>query len=357
MPPYRRIGEVPAKRHVRVPGPDGGYLAEELMGTAGFSGASSLLYHRRSPSALVGVEPVDDDRAATRPDHPLVPRHLRTTELAVGGDPVRNRHVLLANAEVAVAVVHADRTSDLYRNATGDELVYVHAGTATLETSFGAVDCGPGDYVVIPMSTTHRWRVTSTRLDMLVVEAAGHIAPPARYLTEQGQIREGAPFCERDLHGPEELPEPQEGPVEVLVRHTGRAQPPLPRPPPLRRRRLGRHLYPYALLDPRLRTDRRATIHQPPPVHQTFEGPGFVVCTFVPRLFDLDPDAIKVPYHHANVDTDEVLFYAVRRLHEPGRVGHRRRLDHLPPGRLRPRPAARERDGVDGQAGAPTSWR
>jgi homogentisate 1,2-dioxygenase len=288
---------------------DGGYLHEELMGTAGFSGASSLLYHRHSPSAIVGAEAVDDDRGAFRLDHPLVPRHLRTTELPVGGDPVLGRHLLLANADVAISVVHADRPSGLYRNATGDELVYVHAGTATLATSFGPVDLGPGDYVVIPMSTTHRWRLNTPRLDLLVLEASGHVAPPARYLTERGQFREGAPFCERDLHGPEAPPEPEQGPADVLVRHAGG---------------LSRHchahhpfdvvgwdgtLYPYRFsihdFEPIV-----GTIHQPPPVHQTFEGPGFVVCSFVPRLFDLHPDAIKVPYHHANVDSDEVLFYA-----------------------------------------------
>jgi homogentisate 1,2-dioxygenase len=309
VPYYQRVGEVPAKRHIRVASGDGGWLAEELMGTSGFNGGSSLLYHRHSPSAIEGAEEIADDRPICSPDQPLLPRHLRTTDLATGGDPVRDRHVLLANADVTISIVHADRSSGLFRNASGDELVFVQEGTATLETSFGPLAVSPGDYVVVPMSTVHRWRLTAPRLDLLVLEAAGHVAPPRRYLTDDGQFREGAPYCERDLHGPGELPMAESGPVEVLVRNRGGLTSYCQSDHPFDVVGWDGTVYPYRFsihdFEPIV-----GAVHQPPPVHQTFEGPGFAVCSFVPRPFDFGPDATKVPYHHANVDCDEVLFYA-----------------------------------------------
>jgi homogentisate 1,2-dioxygenase len=309
VPYYRRVGEVPAKRHTRAASDDGAWLAEELMGTAGFAGASSLLYHRHSPSAIEGAEVVADDRPACSPDLPLLPRHLRTTDLAIGGDPVRDRHLLLANADVTISIVHADRSSGLFRDAVGDELVFVQEGSATLETSFGPLPVDPGSYVVVPMSTVHRWQLTTPRLDLLVLEATGHVAPPRRYLTDHGQFREGAPYCERDLHAPQELPPPEAGPVEVLVRHRGGLTNYCQSHHPFDIVGWDGTVYPYRFsihdFEPIV-----GAVHQPPPVHQTFEGPGFAVCSFVPRPFDFGRDAAKVPYHHANVDCDEVLFYA-----------------------------------------------
>jgi homogentisate 1,2-dioxygenase len=310
MPCYRRVGDVPRKRHTRFEDGTGRLLAEELMGEEGFSGGSSLLYHRGSPSALASIDPVDLPRATLSPNEPLSPWHVRCPSLAAGGDPVTGRRVLLGNASVTLCWVDATASSDLYRDAAGDELVYVQDGGGRLESVFGALDVGPGDYVVVPMSTTHRWVLGTTGMRALVIEAAGHIDIPARYLTERGQLREGAPFSERDLRAPESplLAEPA-GSVPVLVRtragwsrhcHAGH---------PFDVVGWDGCVYPFALniddFEPIV-----GRIHQPPPVHQTFAGPGFVVCSFVPRLFDTDPSAIKVPYHHANVDSDEVLFYS-----------------------------------------------
>ncbi len=314
MPNYRSLGDVPRKRHLRDAGPDGGLLFEELMGEEGFSGDSSLLYHRRSPSAIVDAKAADLDRPALGlglvPNHPLLPHHLRTSTLPAGGDPVLGRQPLLANDDVTLSWVAADVGGPLYRNAVGDELVYVHAGSAVLDTVFGRMAVGPGDYAVIPASTTHRWLLPAGgRLDLLVVEARGHVRPPRRYLSPTGQFLEQAPYCERDIRSPDELVAAEGGPVDVLVRH---------------RHGLTRHtlastpfdvvgwdgcLYPWALsihdFEPIV-----GSIHQPPHVHQTFEGHGFVVCSFVPRPYDFHPGAIKVPYHHANVDSDEVIFYS-----------------------------------------------
>ena len=309
MPFYCSVGEVPRKRHLRVAQPGGGYLHEELMGTDGFSAESALLYHRHSPSAIVAAESVAGGRRCFEPDSPLVPRHLRTGALAGGGDPVLDRTPLLGNGDLVLSWMSADTAGPIYRNACGDELVYVHEGGGRLESSFGVLEVAPGDYVVIPAGTTHRWRPGPEGMRALVLEAAGHVTLPAKYLSGRGQLLEGAPFSERDLRGPD-APFTEEGEeVPVLVR--SRAG--------LTRHVHARHpfdvvgwdgcLYPFALsihdFEPIV-----GAIHQPPPVHQTFAGPNFVVCSFVPRPYDFHPQAIKVPYHHANVDTDEVLFYA-----------------------------------------------
>jgi homogentisate 1,2-dioxygenase len=196
----------------------------------------------------------------------------------------------------------------LYRNAAGDELVYVQSGRATMESVFGVLPVGAGDYVVIPASTTHRW-VLEEPVEALVLETKGHVGIPPRYLTATGQMREGAPFSERDLRPPDGPLVVEEGATPVLVRS---------------RQGWSRHChathpfdvvgwdgccYPYAFsihdFEP-----IAGRIHQPPPVHQTFAGPGFVVCSFVPRPFDFGEGVVKVPYHHANVDSDEVLFYS-----------------------------------------------
>ena len=217
--------------------------------------------------------------------------------------------MLLGNPDVNVSWVHATHSSELYRNAAGDEIVFLAEGRGVLESVFGRLEVGPGDYVVVPASTTHRWVVDGDGpVRMLVLEATGHVTIPARYLTTTGQLREGAPYCERDLRGPEGPLAVDGEEVPVLIRH---------------RSGWARHVhachpfdvvgwdgcvYPFAFsikdFEPIV-----GRLHQPPPVHQTFAGPGFVVCSFVPRLLDFDPNAVRVPYHHANVDSDEVLFY------------------------------------------------
>ncbi|MDQ1708952.1 MAG: homogentisate 1,2-dioxygenase, partial [Frankiaceae bacterium] len=157
MPYYRAVGEVPPKRHTQFRSADGGLYNEELMGVEGFSGESALLYHRGRPTAIVAAEPVDDVGRDTVANRPLLPRHFRTHELEAGGDLVRDRQLLLRNSDVRLLYAVATGPSELYRNATGDELVYVESGRATVETSFGSLEVGPGDYVALPTSTTHRW--------------------------------------------------------------------------------------------------------------------------------------------------------------------------------------------------------
>jgi homogentisate 1,2-dioxygenase len=299
--------------------------AEELMGEEGFSSDSSLLYHRGVPSSVVDARPWELPDQATTPNHPLLPRHLRLHDLVDDRewkalDAVTGRRLVLGNADVRLNYAVVGQTSPLYRNATGDECVFVEAGTATVETVFGDLTVGPGDYVVLPRSTTHRWVVDGDPaadpgpLRLWVIEANGHIAPPKRYLSRYGQLLEHAPYCERDLRvpGPPRVVESRD--VEVLVKHRGRGPGGLVGTVHV----VPEHpfdvvgwdgcLYPYALAvaDFEPITGR---VHQPPPVHQVFEGPGFVVCNFVPRKVDYHPLAVPVPYYHANVDSDEVMFY------------------------------------------------
>jgi homogentisate 1,2-dioxygenase len=308
MPYYRRVGDVPAKRHTVGRSADGGDH-EELLGQGGFSSSSSLLYHRRSPSALKAIEAVAADEPCFLPNMPVSPRHLRPHTLPppASADPVTARRYLLGNADLRIAWVRASQDSPLYRNARGDELAFVHRGTARLESVFGALELAAGDYVVIPAGATHRWCL-STECDLLVVEATGHVEIPARYLTGEGQLREGAPYSERDLRAPGQ-PLCRDGDdVDVLVRTRGGLSRHVHVHHPFDVVGWDGHVYPWALsihdFEPLV-----GRIHQPPPVHQTFAGPHFVVCSFVPRPYDFDPDAIKVPYHHANVDCDEVLYY------------------------------------------------
>ena len=312
---YVRVGEVPRKRHTWFRNQDGSRLHEELMGEEGFSGASSLLYHLHSPSAITSVEPLPVARGELTPNNPLAPWHFRASKLSPGGDPVLGRHALLGNETLTICWVEASASSGLYRNAAGDELVYVQSGEAVLESVFGALPVAAGDYVSIPASTTHRWVLPDgATLSALVLEAAGHVGLPARYRTTTGQLKEGAPFCERDLRPPDaplvldnQDPVPDRVPVIVRTRHGWATHVHAAHPFDV----VGWDgcVYPFAFsirdFEPVV-----GRIHQPPPVHQTFAGPGFVVCSFVPRMLDFDADSVKVPYHHANVDSDEVLFYS-----------------------------------------------
>ena len=319
MPHYRRLGDVPAKRHTQHRAPDGRLYAEELMGEEGFSSDSSLLYHRSLPSALVDARPWELPDQSTTPNAPLLPRHLRLHDLfgpgATGVDAVTGRRLVLGNPDVRLSYVVADAVSPLYRNAVGDECVFVEAGAAVVETVFGPLEARPGDYVVVPRGTTHRWVPAAGQpLRLYCIESSSHIAPPKRYLSRYGQFLEHAPYCERDLRPPSD-PQVVDGTdVEVYVKHRGSGPAGLAGSIHV----LPAHpfdvvgwdgcLYPYAfdIADFEPITGR---VHQPPPVHQVFEAANFVVCNFVPRKVDYHPLAVPVPYYHANVDSDEVMFY------------------------------------------------
>jgi len=319
MAHYQSRGDVPPKRHTQHRGPDGGLYYEELVGEEGFSSDSSLLYHRGLPSAIVDATAWNPGDLATTPNHPLLPRHLALPGLfdeldAKVLDPVTGRRLVLGNADVRISYAVAREASPLYRNAVGDECVYVESGEASVETVFGTLAARTGDFVVLPRSTTHRWVPFGDEpLRAYVIEANSHIAPPARYLSQFGQLLEHAPYCERDLHGPTEPDLVEGGDVEVLVKHRdsrgGVAGTRYVVPThPFDVVGWDGCLYPYTfnVADFEPITGR---VHQPPPVHQVFEGANFVMCAFVPRKVDYHPLSVPVPYYHANVDSDEVMFY------------------------------------------------
>src|SRR3954464_637821 len=219
MPYYRSVGEVPHKRHTQFRRPDGGLYAEELMGQEGFSSDSSLLYHRNPPTAIASAEVFEAPAVGQTPNLPLKPRHLRTHKLDAGpADAVLGRRPLLANNDVRIGYVIANQPSALYRDAVGDECLYVEAGTATVETTFGTLRVGTGDYVIIPTSVVHRI-VPEGQIRMLTIEATGHIGPPRRYLSVRGQFLEHSPYCERDQRAPAEPLLVDETDVEVYVKH------------------------------------------------------------------------------------------------------------------------------------------
>ena len=312
MAHYRALGEVPPKRHTQHRDPDGKLYREELMGEEGFSSDSSLLYHRGVPSAIVASEIWELPDQTRTPNHPLKPRHLKLHELATDKDAVTGRRLVLGNNDVRIGyVVTGVDPSPYYRNAIGDECVYVEAGSGTVETVLGVLSYRTGDYVIVPRATTHRW-VPAEPSQLYAIEANSHIAPPKRYLSRYGQLLEHAPYCERDLHGPGEpfLAEGED--VEVLVKHRTSAG------IVGTRMTYATHpfdvvgwdgcLYPYTF-NVEDYMPITGKVHQPPPVHQVWEGHNFVVCNFLPRKVDYHELSVPVPYYHSNVDSDEVMFY------------------------------------------------
>ena len=318
MPFYRSVGSVPPKRHTQHRDPEGRLYHEELMGEEGFSSDSSLLYHVGVPSGIVDSQVWELPDQSRTPNHPLKPRHLKLHSLfpepgeGAGSCPVEGRRMVLGNNDVRLNyVVTGTEPSPLYRNAIGDECVYVESGAGVVETVFGVVPYRTEDYVLIPRATTHRW-VPSEPSRLYPIEANSHIAPPKRYLSRFGQLLEHAPYCERDLHGPGETFLVDGTDVEVLVKHRVGGQ------VVGTRMTYDTHpfdvvgwdgcLYPYTFnLEDYMPITGK--IHQPPPVHQVFEGWNFVVCNFLPRKVDYHPLSIPVPYYHSNVDSDEIMFY------------------------------------------------
>jgi homogentisate 1,2-dioxygenase len=309
---YFTLGTIPHKRHTQFRQPGGALYHEELMGIRGFSGNKSLLYHLRPPTAVLRIERGCDVKMPYADATPVRHRHLRTRSMAAGGDAVQGRIPMMGNQDVVISIVRpSEPMAYWYRYAHGDEVIFVHEGTGTLESQFGALRYGTGDYLVIPTGII--WRLLPDEgVDqrMLVVETSGgHIDPPKRYLNASGQFLESAPYSERDIRPPEGLAtHDEEGEFEVRVKARGHIARYIYAHHPLDVVGWDGHLWPFAfnIADFEPITGR---VHQPPPVHQTFDGPGFVLCSFVPRLFDYHPLSIPAPYNHSNVDSDEVIYY------------------------------------------------
>jgi len=311
MPFYHTVGRIPRKRHIVFRSPSGALYAEQLMGNEGFTGPASLLYHIRPPTTIKAVRRVRDIVYERDPDAALRHRHFLTGRVPEGGSPTLDRIPLLFNSDVAMLFVRPDRSDEhWYRNSMGDEVVYVSQGSGVLETQFGDLPYREGDYLVIHRHILHRYRLNPEPHRLLVMESRGYVRTPRRYRNDFGQMVEGAPFCERDIRRPVELRTHDEvGDFPILVKQYDGLTEMVLDHHPCDVVGWDGYFYPWAFnihdFEPIV-----GRIHQPPPVHQTFQGDGFVICSFCPRPYDFDPEAIPAPYNHSNVDSDEVLYYA-----------------------------------------------
>ena len=310
MPYYYTLGQIPHKRHTQFRKPDGGLYREEVMGLEGFSGIESILYHHFLPPRVLHVEdlgPVEEEHI----DYgPVRHRAFATAALPSGGDAISARRVLLGNSDVTLGLSCPTHGMDYYyRNAQAYEVWFAHEGSGALHTQFGRLTFGPGDYLVIPFGVTWRMELDDPQARFFVVEAPSQIEPPNRYRNKYGQLLEHAPYSERDIRPPEALEYNTEtGEFEVRVKARSRITRHILDHHPLDVVGWDGYLYPWAfsIHDFEPITGR---IHQPPPVHQTFQGHNFVLCSFVPRLFDYHPQGIPAPYSHSNVNSDEVIYY------------------------------------------------
>ena len=310
MPHYIKMGLIPHKRHTQFRKEDGSLYYEQLMGTKGFSGIQSIIYHINQPTQVKKAEKICDIVYEYEEKDALKHRHFRTWNTKVGGDFLEARRIFMANDDVAIGIARPNCQMEyFYRNGEEDEMIFVHEGTGKIESIFGELSFGPGDYLVIPIGTTYRVVLESEEARFFIIESNSAIVPPKRYRNEFGQLLEHSPFCERDIRTPEKLdPKDEKGEFEVRVRAQGMITSYTYGFHPLDAVGWDGYLFPYAfsIHDFEPITGR---VHQPPPVHQTFEANNYVVCSFVPRLYDYHPDAIPAPYVHSNVESDEVLYY------------------------------------------------
>jgi homogentisate 1,2-dioxygenase len=320
MPFYQRLGDIPRKRHIQFR-ENGTLLTEEVMGLEGFTGNESILYHLQSPCRVMkldGFQPIE--RKEWVPDQ-HAHRHFATFDIKPEGDEISGRRLLMWNNDVEISLCRPTATMDyFFRNGEGDEVVFVHEGSGVLETIFGDVPYKDGDYLVIPRGTTYRFQpaprlpeaASASSLSpqrYLVFETPGLIEIPRRYRNHYGQIMEGAPYYHRDIHPPTELHtvrEKGEFPVRVRVRDGYQTY--VVDYHPFDVVGWDGYLYPwtFSIHDFEPITGR---IHQPPPSHQTFAGQNFVICSFCPRKLDFDPLAVPIPYHHSNLQSEEMIYY------------------------------------------------
>ena len=307
---YQRLGEVPAKRHTQFRKADGGMYREEVMGVHGFAGIQSILYHVYDPTRLTRVESLGRAKPEYVDFGPLRHRHFLTADVPAGGDVVSGRRVLMGNGDVTFAIARpTEPMTYYYRNGQNYECLFVHEGSGTLHSVFGRLPFGPGDYIVIPYSVTWRMDFDTESNRVVCFESRGQIETPKRYRNGYGQLLEHAPYNERDIRVPVGLETFDElGEFEVRVKARDEITAQWLDHHPLDVVGWDGFVYPWAfnIGDFEPITGR---VHQPPPVHQTFEADGYVICSFVPRMFDYHPLSIPAPYNHNNVNSDEVLYY------------------------------------------------
>jgi homogentisate 1,2-dioxygenase len=311
MPIYHSLGNIPSKRHIVFENEKGGLYYEELIGNKGFVGPSSLLYHVQHPTQVRSVRLLKSLAWEEDVEQTFRHRHFRTAQLPASASITADRIPLLFNADVALDYVQPTQEDDyFYRNAQGDEVVYVSDGAGVLETQLGDLAFRKGDYLVIPRGILHRYRFETPPVRCLVIESRGYVRTPKRYRNEHGQLMESAPYSERDIRRPSNLQVHDErGDFRLVVKKDNRLTEFVLDHHPFDVVGWDGYYYPWAFsihdFEPRV-----GRVHLPPPTHQTFEGDNFVICSFCPRPFDFDPRAVPVPYNHSNVMSDEVIYYA-----------------------------------------------
>ena len=319
MPYYFKLGQLPAKRHIQFRRPDGALYSEEVFGTEGFVGPTSTLYHIHPPTQVTGWKSMYGTKPQYVETDVMRMRHLKSAPMKPKGDPVTGRVVLFGNSDVEMSVCSpAEPMNYHYKNAMGDECLFIHQGSGTVFTQFGTLQFGPKDYVIIPKGAIYRMEFNPRKKNdevndkFLVIETANgsHITPPPRYISKKtSQFLEHAPYCERDLRVPElPLTFDEAGEFEVRIKARDLVHGYVYDYHPLDVVGWDGCYYPYIF-----NIDDFSPIvgkhHMPPPTHQTFEGHNFVICSFCPRVLDFHPNAIPIPYNHSNLDSDEVLYY------------------------------------------------
>ncbi len=311
MPHYHKLGKVPHKRHTIFRQPNGELYSEQLVSTEGFSNDYSLTYHVYPPTLVSDIEDSFSVKPAIVVNDNMQHRAFEGFDVPQVDDYLESRKPVLVNNDcyVTLSAPRKSMTDKFFKNAEADEMIFVHKGTGTLHTMFGKLKFGYGDYLVVPRGTIYKIEFDDTDNRLLIVESFSPIRYPKKYLSKYGQLMEESPFCERDIRQPVDLETHDEkGDFLVHIKKGDRIYPYHYATHPFDVVGWDGYHYPYAfsIHDFEPITGR---VHQPPPVHQTFEAHNFVICSFVPRLFDYHPEAIPAPYNHSNVDSDEVLYY------------------------------------------------
>ncbi len=311
MAQYHSLGILPAKRHTQFRKPNGELYAEELVSTHGFSSVYSLIYHCYPPTLIKEVGTPIDVNPEIAFEKSLKHQSFEGFEVKPVDDYLESRVPVLVNSDVhiSLAAPRKSLTEYFYKNADADEVIFIHEGSGTLECIYGSLDFKYGDYIVVPRGIIYQLRFNDEKNRLLIIESFTAIEFPKRYRNSYGQLEEHSPFCERDIKRPEQLKTNDElGDFKIMIKKQGIIYPYTYASHPFDAIGWDGNFYPYILSihDFEPITGR---LHLPPPTHQTFEANNFVICSFVPRLFDYHPLSIPAPYNHSNIDSDEVLYY------------------------------------------------
>lgn len=311
MPHYHSLGQIPPKRHIQFRKPEGGLYAEELVSSEGFSSLCSLVYHVHPPTLIKQVGSARSVAPSVALDKNMIHRSFQGFKVPPVDDFLDSRRIVLTNddLQIVLAAPRQSMTDYFYKNAQSDEVLFIHDGQGILKTGYGDIDFTSGDYLVIPRGTIYQISFGTQNNRIFLVESYSPVVTPKRYRNHFGQLLEHAPFCERDLRKPTRLQTyDQKGEFKVVIKKQHTLYELIYATHPFDFVGWDGYLYPYAFSIHEFEpiTGR---VHQPPPVHQTFEAHNFVICSFCPRLYDYHPEAIPAPYNHSNIDSDEVLYY------------------------------------------------